>query len=575
MVYQPLETRIARLDKHVEVVSTHYRRALANVELYPQPDRLKLHTQIDTEYENFNKAADLAREGRAVKDIQKLVCGEARSWVKGNIPAAIARYSFYQISEEELDQRSKVSRLQTRVCKAQLDSALDTIEKLSKHDGDARETTIQRAREEFASFERAFTLYERGFSFVEIKALTRESIQSRVEDKTIPETIVRFAGYTLSKDETEVRKRQIAKLEAAAIRAHQEATARQQERDAENLPAQLKTWRAELRKLKLVLDLYAKGLSVASIEDLTGLNASSWIKDGALPVKLAYARRDWIDRDFIIPAQLNADVAYIVGALCGNSRVFSRDRAISFRSSELDKVVDIRERFQRSFSTSLVEPSTGRDGHTLRIARSALVRELFDRLGIVDGATDFVPPFEIIKYSDTCRAFVHGFLAFSRPLVDVDRHLFHVARRNQPTLLKVVAAGLYLEKIYPIVRENEGSVSLSISAQREFDALCAFAPALLNEDEKNKLALRPMTKEDPLGSYTAYQKISEVLQGAYPKGVKLNFEDVLRRAQIQCEISSDVKARLAYWRGGRKPHVAVRAEALEQILGTLYPEAHA
>lgn len=575
MVYQPLEARIARLNEHAEVVSAHYRRALANVELYPEPDSTKLRAQIDTEHANFTKAADLVREGLSVKEIQDRVCAEARSWVKGNIPAAIGRYSFYQISQEELDKRAKVSRQQIRVCKTQLDSALDTIEKLSKHDGDLRTATIQKARDEFASFERAFTLYERGFSFVEIKALTGESIQSRAEDKTIPETIVKFAGYRLSQDETKVRAEKILKLEAAAVKAHQEATARQKERDAESLPKQLKVWRKELRQLKLAFDLYAKGLSLSSIDELTGLNASSWITEGTLPVKMAYARREWIDRDFVIPAQFNADVAYIVGAVCGSSRVFSRDKGISFRSSALEKVADVRDRFQRAFSASLVEPSPDGDGYILRMGRSALAQGLFDRLGIVDGASDFAPPFEIIKYADTCRAFVHGFLAFSKPLVDVDRHMFHVARGAQPTLLKVVAAGLYLENIYPLVRENEGSVSLSISAEREFRALCEFAPELLSEEDINKMAQRPITQEDPLGSYTAYQKISEVLQGAYPKGVKLNFEDVLRRAQIQCEITRDVKARLAYWRNGRKPYVAQRAEALEQMLGNLYPESKA
>jgi exonuclease VII small subunit len=190
MVYQPLETRIERLNNHVEVVSAHYRRALANIEFYPDPRKLELRDQITSEYQNFNKAAALVREGRIVKDIQEHVCGEARSWVKGNIPAGIARYSFYQISEQELTQRSAVCRQLVRACKGRLTAALDTIEKLSKHDGDPRKSTIQKVREEFATLEHALTLYERGFSFVEIKALTGESIQARVEDKTIPETLV-------------------------------------------------------------------------------------------------------------------------------------------------------------------------------------------------------------------------------------------------------------------------------------------------------------------------------------------------------------------------------------------------
>lgn len=573
MVYQPLETRIERLEKHVEVVSAHYRRALANVEFYPEATKERLGNQIGTEYDSFNKAAELVREGRFVREIQDRVCAEARSWVKGNIPAAIARYSFYQVSDEELEQRSKVSREQRKICKTQLASALDTIEKLSKHDGDPRKTIVKKARKEFSAFKRAFTLYERGFSFVEIKALTGESIQSRVEDRTIPETILQFAGYPLSADEAEARKKQIIKLSTAAVKAHQEATEKQKERDPHELRQQLKTWQAELRKLKLVFDLYEKGLAMASIDNLTGLNAGSWIKDGTLPVKLAYARRDGLQRDFVVPTHFDSNVAFIVGALFGTTRVFSREYSISFRHPDLAQVVDIRERFQRAFSTSLVEPTPEGKGYTLRVGRSLLVREFFDRLGIVDGASDCVPPFDLIKYSDTCRAFVLGFLTFSKPFVDVDRHIFHVARRNQPTILKVVAAGLYLEKIYPIVRENDQSVSLTISAQREFDSLCDFAPAILSAQEKDTLAARSPSEEDPLGSYTAYQRVSEVLRRLYPKGVKLNFEDILRRAGIECEVTKDMKTRIAYWRSGRKPYVAQRAEAVERILGSLYPDA--
>jgi hypothetical protein len=543
------------------------------VEFYPGATKERLRNQIVAEYESFNKAADLVREGRFVREIQDRVCAEARSWVKGNIPAAIARYSFYQISDQELSQRSKASRQVLRSCKGRLDAALDTIEKLSKHDGEPRKTTIRKVREEFATLEHALTLYERGFSFVEIKALTGESIQARVEDKTIPETILKFGGYPLTEHETDLRKVEIRKLEAAAVQAHQEATARQGERDAKSLSDQRKAWQVELRKMKLVFDLYTTGLSLSSIQTLTGLNAGSWIRDGALPVKLAYARRDVVDRNFVVPTQVDANLAYIVGALCGGSRVFSQTQGISFRNSDLTKVVDVRERFQRVFSTSLAEVAPEGRGYVVRVGRSVLVRELFDRLGIIDGSTDFVPPFEIIKYSDTCRAFVQGFLTFSRSATDVDRHFFQIIRRSQPHLLKVVAVGLYLERIYPVVRENKQSISLTISARREFDALCSFVPGILSEEEHATLTRAPKMKQDPLSSYTAYQSIAEVLRGAYPNGVTLNFEDILRRARIECEVTNDVKAKVSYWRSGRKPYVAQRAEALEQILGTLYPEA--
>jgi hypothetical protein len=386
---------------------------------------------------------------------------------------------------------------------------------------------------------------------------------------------LRFGGYPLSEHEVESRKAEIRKLEAAAVRAHQEATARQVERDANSLSDQRKAWQIELRKMKLVFDLYTAGLSINSIQDLTGLNAGTWIRDGTLPVKLAYARRDLIDRNFVVPTQVDANIAYIVGALCGGSRVFSQTQGISFRNPDLTRVVDVRDRFQRVFSTSLAEVALEGRGYVVRVGRSALVRELFDRLGIVDGSTDFIPPFEIIKYSDTCRAFVQGFLTFSRSTIDVDRHLFQIVRRHQPHLLKVVGVGLYLEKVYPVVRQNEQSSSLTISAKREFDTLCAFAPGILSEEERARLTQEPKMREDPLGSYAAYQSITRVLQGAYPHGVKLNFEDILRRAGIKCEVTNDVRAKVSYWRSGRKPYVAQRAEALEQMLGTLYPESKA
>jgi len=157
--------------------------------------------------------------------------------------------------------------------------------------------------------------------------------------------------------------------------------------------------------------------------------------------------------------------------------------------------------------------------------------------------------------------------------VNVDLNRFQVGRSAQPNLLKVVAARLYVEKIYPVVRENENAVALVVSARREFEALCALVPAVLTEEDRNKLAQRPKLEADPIGSYAAYERISEVLKKAYPEGVTLNFHDVLQRARIECVVDLGVKTRIAHWRKGKKPHVAQRAEALERLLGSLYPEA--
>lgn len=572
MVHQPLQTRVARINEHAEVVSAHYRRALANVEFYPAADKERLAEQICSEMDNFYKSVAMVRAGKFVREIQEEVCSEARSWVKGSMPAAIARYSFYQISDAELAERGRISASQIRVCQAQMTSALDTIAKVGSYDGNARTAEAQRVKEECSRFERAFTLYARGFSFVEIKELTGESIQSRVEDKTIPETLMKYAGYPLSEAAAQYRANKISALQSAAVKAFEAAKARQEQSDPTILSEKIKVWKGELKELDLVLGLYKKGLSITSIADLTGLHADGWIRQEQLPAKLARASLDLTSRDFRVPQHIDPDFACVLGALCATTRVFSPDGAMAFRHSDKKRLEQIKIIFERLFQTSLVEPQVDGQGFILRVGRSALVREILEKFGVKDRTTDVLPPYEILKYSDTCRAFVRGFLTFCHPHLDKDLNRFGVARSTQPNLLKAVAIGLYLEKIYPTIRESGGKVALVVADQRDFEALCDFAPSMLNEAEKEAWVKRVKREPDPIGSYDAYAKIASVLRGVYPTGVKLNFSDILSRAGIECDATQSVKTRIANWRGGIKPHVALRAKALEELIATLYPK---
>src|SRR5262249_18990544 len=153
-----------------------------------------------------------------------------------------------------------------------------------------------------------------GFSFKEIKSITNVSIQSRIEDKSLPDIIIKYAGYPLTAGAKKHRENKCRALEAAAVEAYRKAKENQRKRNPETLHELTEVWKDELQGLKLVLTLYKKGLAPAGIAALTRLPAYSWISQGELPFKLSRAALDLRNHKYKIPLKIDEDFAYLIGA---------------------------------------------------------------------------------------------------------------------------------------------------------------------------------------------------------------------------------------------------------------------
>lgn len=575
MVAQSRDVRIQRVTAHEGVVSAHYRKALANIEFYPKDQKVALREQLVSEYENFTAAATMLTKGTFVREIQKEICSEARSWLTGNIPATIARYSFCQVSEAQVAVRSVVSEERIKVCRQQMKSALDTVSRLEAYDGISRKKDTQAIKKEFASFKLAFQLYARGFSFEEIRSLTSESIQARVEDKTIPEKILAYAGYPLTASAQSYRVKKSADLKSAIAAAFEEAKAKQGALRPDTIDQQVEVWRKEIATFNLVVDLYEKGLTTTSIAALTGTNADGWLSNGQLPVKLTRARLDLVHRDYKCPTVIDESFAYVAGAMYANQRSYSSESGIIFRNADQSKIAGVKSKFDSVFQTTLADPSTESGSYVARVGRSGLLKDIFDMLGIQEGARDPLPPLAMLTHQHTRRGFLRGYFDFCRPHVNPDLHRFGVSRRTQPNLIKAVALALYAEKIYPIARENGAGFALAVNNEVDFRKLVTFAPEILSPNEKRKLGDKAAPPQDPIGSYEAYRSIVSILKKAYGDGRRLDFQDILSRAGIMTvphDIPDNIKSRISNWRRGLKPLVAQRAEAIERLAKLLYPE---
>jgi hypothetical protein len=512
MVAQSRDIRIQRVTAHEGVVSAHYRKALANVEFYPKDQKAALRDQLVSEYEKFSAAAEMLRGGKFVREIKEQICSEARSWLIGNIPATIARYSFCQVSEAEIADRSVVSEERIKVCREQMKSALDTVARLEAHDGVSRKRETQAIKKEFASFKLAFQLYARGFSFEEIRSLTDQTIQSRIEDKTIPEKILAYAGYPLTASAQTYRLKKCEDLKNSITTAFEEAKAKQGALQPDTLNQQVEVWRQEMATFNLVVDLYQKGLTANSIAALTRTNADGWLSNGQLPVKLTRARLDLVHRNYKCPTVIDESFAYIAGAIYANQRSFSTESGIVLRNTDPAKITQIRSTLEKVFQTSLAATSIESGSYVARVGRSALLKDIFDMLAIPEGARDPVPPLAILTHQHTRRGLLRGYFDFCRPHVNIDLYRFGVSRQTQPNLVTAIALALYAEKIYPIVRKNEGGFALAVNNQVDFGKLVALAPGILSPDERKTFADKPTPPFDPIGSYTAYRSIMSILK---------------------------------------------------------------
>lgn len=579
MVYQAPHVRMQRISDHSERVSAQFRKALAIVSFYPANVRDPLLEQVSSEYSKFYTAVELALSGRYVREIQEAIGSEARSWLMGQVPEAIARYSFSQVSDIDLAKRNALAEKQIAVCRQKRDTALEVLGLLRDYDGRDRALEIKAVQRAFRTFNYAFDLYRRGVSWREIANLTGEPMQSRIEDKTIPEIIVKFAGYPLSPQNQAVRDSRCAALRASAQAIFERAKTRQSAINPQGLESKINAWRRELKSFHLAVNLYQRGLDASSIKTLTTLSAHDWLKGNTLPVKVTRAGLDHARRDFTIPKHFDRDFSYVAGAIFASKRIYSREQPIVFRAAALNKLMELKEVFERAFKTTLPTPrreqtKTATPLLTLVAARRHLVSGILDRLGIDERSTDLIPPSSLIRERENRVGFIKGFLEYSSLSLDIDRCRFELKRDGKLHVIKALGVAMYLEGIYPLVTEDGSTVLLTVRAEEDFHRLVRVAPGLLPRGTEIAFHELDRSSMQSIGTYENYRMIQRVLDIYYGHGEKLDFRDILRRAGIPVaeseQIPKRVKHRIYSWHKGTKPTVAHRAEILQRIFAELY-----
>jgi hypothetical protein len=581
MVYQSPEVRTQRITAHAETVSAQFRKALAILSVYPAHRREKLLEQVSGEYTRFYNAVELALQGRYVREVQKVLGSEARSWLTGQVPRLIARYSFIQVSDSDLAEREAAAKRQIAVCTDKRDTALEVIAMLQAFDGSDRAAEVTAVKRAFRKFKYAFNLYQRGVAWKEIADLTGEPMQSRIEAKTIPEIIVKYAGYPLTKANQAVRNEKCAALRASAQAIFERAKAKQSALNPQALEKQIEVWKRELKSFHLVVDLYQKGLEAASIKTLTKLSAHDWLRCNALPVKVTRAGLDLTRRDFTIPERIDSDFSYIAGAIFGSKRVFSRNAPLVFPSAELDKLSSLKSLFEEVFQTSLPAPRlektrAGSSRFVLAAGREALVTGILDMLGIPERAMDPVPPFSLIRNKELRVRFIRGYLDYAGLSLDLQRHRFGIIRGHQPNIIKALGVALYLEGICPIVRAERSGALLAVTDTKDFHRLVTLAPGLLPHGTPIATGQPDKPSVELISSYDNYRMIKNVLVAFYGSGEKLNFKDILRRSGISIaeheRVPRSVKDQIRSWARGVKPPVVRRGQSMEKIFEELYGE---
>jgi hypothetical protein len=101
-----------------------------------------------------------------------------------------------------------------------------------------------------------FKLYSNGFSYSEIKSLTGLSLQTRVEDKTLPEIIIKYGGVDLTFDQGIARQSKCQDIKARAVDGFKRAEALQAESGKEHLAKLKLLWVKDPQSLETIINLY-------------------------------------------------------------------------------------------------------------------------------------------------------------------------------------------------------------------------------------------------------------------------------------------------------------------------------
>lgn len=534
-----------------------------------------MRAEIDREFKDFQSAVNLFIARAPLEKIQEAMTGDTTvvPWLaRYRTPLAIARYSHAQNDTKVLRERRQLSEQRLASFQERFDAARETVAELNLST-ERREELLKELAGERATMVQAFNLYKKGFSFRDIDDITGIGMQDRARDGRLPPLTRYYGGDILTEDERRARQSKTSRMLVKATEALNAAEKRYRNTRSE---PRLLEYRRDFERVALVARLYERGISPLRIRSLTSLSAPEWLACETLPVKLLRVADPIYKRDFKIPTQHTEDSAYVAGAFFARLRLADPDKTL-FSAPNRAAADKLRESFTRAFD---LEPKPLRQHggvFLVPISRSAFIEPFKKFIGQTTGNQIIVPRL-LIDYSFFRKPFLEGFLSFAGGQVHTTIPRFTLTRSLRGDILNHIAVALSYEGIYPNIHtDSRGSVKLQIDDASEIRRLLNTYPMITDAETRAK-ALSLMTWEEScLDSLQAYETVLRILQRDYPKGVKLNFEDVRMKGGpllAPLTLSNAEKQRIKGWRAGLVPKVYLRAKKLA-VLETSLRKAQA
>lgn len=561
------------LRRHAEQVEASYKVALTHISLFPEEHREKMRAAVESEFRDFQSAVQLFASRVPIDTIQQtMTSGKVVApWImRHRTPKSIARYSHSQVDSKDLRQRKALSEARLATFQERFAAACATVAEIPLSD-EQRKAAMNALKHEHDAMLQAFNLYKKGFSFGDIDRITKVGMQDRALDGRLPPLTRHYGGDILTPEEIAARQMKASRMVAKANSALQNAEKKYATASPEAREARMHALREDVERVSLVVRLYERGISPLRIRRLTRLPAPEWLACETLPVKLLRAAEPLYKRDFTIPKQHTEASAYIAGAFFGRLRL-SNPQIILFAAPTHEAAEKLRHRFAEAFGHSPNLPRTHGDMHLVHISRKALIEPFCELMGATDGDKVTVPRI-LIDYSFYRKPFLEGFFEFAAGTVHTSIPRFTISRVLRGDVLAHVAVALSYEGIYPNITCNEsGAAKLQIDDAREIRRLLTMFPSITDAQTRDKALTLATRNESCLDTVVGYETVMRILARDYPKGTKLNFEDVRDKGGAVLQsltLCPWEKQRIKGWRAGLVPKVCVRAKRLAKLAALL------
>lgn len=567
--HRQMEDLSQRLRGHAERVEASYKVALVHISLFPADEREKMRAAVEREFENFQSAVRLFTGGVPLTKIQEAMPDGSSvvPWLaRLRVPVSIARFSHARIDPQELRDRKRLSAQRLAVFHDRFTAALETVKEIPL-DAGKRVDITRRLESERSTMLRAFELYEKGFSFRDIDHITKVGMQDRALDGRLPSLTRYYGGDALTPEEVVAHRNKAARMVTKACEALEEAEKKHRFLSTAVREARMHVLRKECEQVKLVARLYERGITPLRIRTLTKLSAPEWLAYETLPVKLLRVLQPTYKRDFTIPTQHTEETAYVAGAFFARLRLTDPGK-ILFAAPRPEVAEKLRKTFTKAFG---LEPSPTRVHGGMYLApidRKAFVEPFRQLVGVTGGPAVAIPQM-VIDYTFYRQPFLDGFLSFSGGHFHTSIPRFTLTRSISGEVLNQVAVALSYEGIYPNVHtENTGAVKLQIDDPLELRRLMELFPMMTDARTRERMGAMVVRAKSCLDSLEAYETVMRILRTDYPKGVKLNFEDVREKGGVVLSslmLTPGEKHRIKGWRAGLRPKVYVRAQKLQAL----------